>query len=106
MFLVPFFDLQNFILLVRTVPFLRKIFFISSYTAKNNYFLLYELIQDLPYPLSKTHESDYSVWIFFIFLVCLAHISTGCHLVKDQGPLTHRLLKLTNLRRPYDELTV
>ena len=50
MFLVPFFDLQNFILLVRTVPFLRKIFFISSYTAKNNYFLLYELIQDLPYP--------------------------------------------------------
>ena len=51
MFLVPFFDLQNFILLVRTVPFLRKIFFISSYTAKNNYFLLYELIQDLPYRL-------------------------------------------------------
>ena len=49
MFLVPFFDLQNFILLVRTLPFLRKIFFISSYTAKNNYFLLYELIQDLPY---------------------------------------------------------
>ena len=49
MFLVPFFDLQNFILLVRTVPFLRKIIFISSYTAKNNYFLLYELIQDLPY---------------------------------------------------------
>ena len=49
MFLVPFFDLQNFILLVRTVQFLRKIFFISSYTAKNNYFLLYELIQDLPY---------------------------------------------------------
>ena len=27
MFLVPFFDLQNFILLVRTVPFLRKINF-------------------------------------------------------------------------------
>ena len=49
MFLVPFFDLQNFILLVRTVPFLREIFFISSYTAENNYFLLYELIQDLPY---------------------------------------------------------
>ena len=49
MFLVPFYDLQNFILLVRTVPFLRKIIFISSYTAKNNYFLLYELIQDLPY---------------------------------------------------------
>ena len=51
MFLVPFFDLQNFILLVRTVPFLRKIIFISSYTAKNNYFLLYELIQDLPYAI-------------------------------------------------------
>ena len=49
MFLVPFFGLQNFILLVRTVPFLRKLFFISSYTVKNNYFLLYELIQDLPY---------------------------------------------------------
>ena len=48
MILVPFFGLQNFILLVRTVPFLRKIIFISSYTAKNNYFLLYELIQDLP----------------------------------------------------------
>ena len=54
MFLVPFFDLQNFILLVRTVPFLRKIIFISSYTAKNNYFLLYELIQDLPYYLFST----------------------------------------------------
>ena len=51
MFLVPFFDLQNFILLVRTVPFLKKIIFISSYTAKNNYFLLYQLIQDLPYIL-------------------------------------------------------
>ena len=25
------------------------------------------------------------MWIFFIFLVCLAHISTRCHLVKDQG---------------------
>ena len=37
MFLVPFFD-PKFILLVRTVPFLRKIIFISSYTAKNNYF--------------------------------------------------------------------
>ena len=51
MFLVQFFDLQNFILLVRTVPFLGKIIFYyrSSYTAKNNYFLLYELIQDLPY---------------------------------------------------------
>ena len=51
MFFVPFFDLQNFNLLVRTVPFLRKIIFISSYTAENNYFLLYELIQDLPYVL-------------------------------------------------------
>ena len=43
-----FIDLQNFILLVRTVSFFRKIIFISSYTEKNNYFLLYELIQDLP----------------------------------------------------------
>ena len=41
-------DLQNFILLVRTVTFFRIIIFVSSYTAKNNYFLLYELIQDLP----------------------------------------------------------
>ena len=24
------------------------------------------------YRFSKTHESDYSVWILFIFLVCLA----------------------------------
>ena len=37
-----------FILIVRTVSFSRKIIFISSYTEKNNYFLLYELIQDLP----------------------------------------------------------
>ena len=44
-----FIDLQNFILLVRTVSFFMKIIFISSYTEKNNYFLLYELIQDLPY---------------------------------------------------------
>ena len=29
--------------------FFRKIIFISSYTEKNYYFLLYELIQDLPY---------------------------------------------------------
>ena len=62
MFLVPFFDLQNFILLVRTVPFLRKIFFISSYTAKNNYFLLYELIQDLPYLNSVTVNIDDQRW--------------------------------------------
>ena len=48
MFWPRFFDLQNFILLVRTVPFFRKIIFISSYTEKYNYFLLYELIQDLP----------------------------------------------------------
>ena len=48
MFWPRFIDLQNFILLIRTVPFFRKIFFISSYTEKNNYFLLYELIQDLP----------------------------------------------------------
>ena len=49
MFLPRFIELQNFILLVRTAPFFRKIIFISSYTEKNNYFLLYELIQDLPY---------------------------------------------------------
>ena len=49
MFWPRFIDLQNFILLVRTVPFFREINFISSYTEKNNYFLLYELIQYLPY---------------------------------------------------------
>ena len=70
MFLVPFFDLQNFILLVRTVPFLRKIFFISSYTAKNNYFLLYELIQDLPYSLSVRPQDDrlHNQSLVFLFL--------------------------------------
>ena len=60
MFLVPFFDLQNFILLVRTVQFLRKIFFISLYTAKNNYFLLYELIQDLPY-LNLSYHTEFQI---------------------------------------------
>ena len=40
---------RNFILLVRTVAFSQKILFNSSYTKENNYFLLYELIQDLPY---------------------------------------------------------
>ena len=49
MVLPRFIDLKNFILLVRTVPFLRKKIFISSYTEKNDNFLLYELIQDLPY---------------------------------------------------------
>ena len=49
MFWPRFIDLQNFILLVRTVPFSGKIICISSYREKNNYFLLYELIQDLPY---------------------------------------------------------
>ena len=37
------------------MQFFRKIIFISSYTEKNNYFLLYELIQDLPYLCS--HET-------------------------------------------------
>ena len=49
MFLSHFTDVQNFILLVRTVAFFPKIIFNSSYKEKNNYFLLYELIQDLPY---------------------------------------------------------
>ena len=71
MFLVPFFDLQNFILLVRTVPFLRKIIFISSYTAKNNYFLLYELIQDLPYcrMLQGEHSAILSTFIKLPFVI-------------------------------------
>ena len=30
-------------------PVSQKNIFISSYTTENNYFLLYELIQDLPY---------------------------------------------------------
>ena len=50
MFWPRFIDLQNVILLVPTVPFSQKnIIFISSYTQNNNYFLLYELIQDLSY---------------------------------------------------------
>ena len=70
MFLVTFFDLQNFILLVPTVPFLRKIFFINSYTAKNNYFLLYELIQDLPYhPIRERN-------IYIIFPICFCQRET------------------------------
>ena len=62
MFWPRFIDLQNFILLVRTVPFFREIICISSYTYINNYFLLFELIQDLPYTLlsgglnSKKHK--------------------------------------------------
>ena len=48
MFWPRFSDHRNFILLVRTVAFSQKIFFNSSYTDENNYFLLYELIQDLP----------------------------------------------------------
>ena len=64
MFWPRFIDLQNFILLVRTVPFFREIICISSYTYTciNNYFLLYKLIQDLPYTLlsgglnSKKHK--------------------------------------------------
>ena len=43
-----FSDHLNFILLVRTVAFSQKIIFNSSYTEENNYFLLYELIQELP----------------------------------------------------------
>ena len=65
MFLVPFFDIQNFILLVRTVPFLRKIIFISSYTTENNYFLLYELIQDLPYIFALGYSVEYDGCLFF-----------------------------------------
>ena len=44
-----FSDHQDFILLVCTVTLFPKIIFNSSYTEKINYFLLYELIQDLPY---------------------------------------------------------
>ena len=35
----------------------QKNIFISSYTARNNYFLLYELIQDLPYSLIMPSEA-------------------------------------------------
>ena len=52
MFWPRFIDLHNFILLVRTVSFFQENIFISSYTEKNNYFLLYELIQDLPYSVT------------------------------------------------------
>ena len=61
MFWPHFIDLQNFILLVRTVPLFMKIIFISSYTEKNNYFLLYELIQYLPYVHNSIVEK--SIWM-------------------------------------------
>ena len=41
-------DHPHFILLVRTVTLFPKIIFKGLYTEKNNYFLLYKLIQDLP----------------------------------------------------------
>ena len=75
MFWPRFIDLQNFILLVRTVPFFRKIIFISSYTEKYNYFLLYELIQDLPYSTSKdvvlnltafTSQGNWSIIYYYL----------------------------------------
>ena len=44
-----FSDHMIFILLNRTVAFSQKIIFNSSYIKENDYFLLYELIQDLPY---------------------------------------------------------
>ena len=44
---LAFSDHRNFILLVRTVTFFQKIILNSLYTEENNYFLLYELIQDL-----------------------------------------------------------
>ena len=44
-----FSDHPDSIVLVRTVAFSQKIIFNSSYTEKNNYFLLNELIQDLLY---------------------------------------------------------
>ena len=74
MFLAPFSDLQNFIILVRTVQFLRKIIFISSYTAENNYFLLYELIQDLPY-LNKNSAKSFRVFFCVVFVVSFNKIS-------------------------------
>ena len=49
-----FIDHRDFILLVHTVTFSQKIVFNSSYTEKNNYFLLYKLIQDLPYIVRYT----------------------------------------------------
>ena len=58
MFWPRFIDLQNFILLVRTVPFSEKCFFISSSRENNNYFLLYKLIQDLPYSLDWSLDQN------------------------------------------------
>ena len=62
MFWPRFIDLDNFILIVRTVSFFRKIIFNSSYTEENSYFLLYELMQDLPYqPLTIDHDCQVPV---------------------------------------------
>ena len=43
------------------MPFFRKIIFISSYTEKNNYFLLYELIQD-----KRKYTCFYKIIHFFM----------------------------------------
>ena len=48
MFWPRFIDLQNFHFISSYSAVFHEIIFISSYTEKNNYFLLYELIQDLP----------------------------------------------------------
>ena len=86
MFWTRFIDLQNFILLVCTVPFFGKLFFISSYTEKNNYFLLYELIQDLPYIYLYISdqfvfiESELvtdTIYILFLAILGLVHFSKG-----------------------------
>ena len=92
-------DLQNFILLVRTVPFLRKIIFISSYTEKNNYFLLYELIQDLPYLLGCKLEDSILEIQYLNGLMCKSDqkvsMTRKCHCRPTHGTVRKRHRALT-----------
>ena len=62
-----FSDHRIFILLVRTVTFFPKIILNSSYIEGNNYLLLYELLQDLPYvmrPMADFYSSCLSIMTF------------------------------------------
>ena len=61
----------RFILLVRTLALSHKIIFNSSYTEENNYFLLYKLIQDLPYvTLYPTFNLKKPITVFGLISAC------------------------------------
>ena len=80
-----FSDHRIFILLVRTVAFSQKIIFNSSYIEKHNYFLLYELIQDLPYGYMK---GELSVTQQQGLITCIPKDSKPKQFLKNWPPLT------------------